>query len=59
MIAQEPRYSDERLQAAYEAGVDARKNGPNTTNCSFRHFATPEMRDAWSEGNRVLDKKKA
>lgn len=37
-------------QRAEDAGYDAGRNKPNTTNCHFSHFATPEQTRAWSAG---------
>lgn len=36
---------------AENAGYDAAISGPNTTNCHFTLFATPELKDAWERGN--------
>ncbi len=46
------------LEEAERAGYDAGKNGANTTNTHFRFFASPDLRDAWTKGNkRALDEK--
>jgi hypothetical protein len=37
-------------QAAFEAGRDYAIDGPNTRNCHYLHFATPEMTIAWERG---------
>lgn len=37
---------------AYDAGFDCGLNGPNTDNCDFRLFRTPEMTKAWEIGKR-------
>jgi len=37
---------------AYQAGYDCGLHGSNTINCHFSFFATPELRDAHSEGVR-------
>lgn len=42
--------SGDELQRAYEAGRDAAINGPNTTNCHFRFFSSPESTAAWERG---------
>jgi len=41
------------LKKCYEMGYDAGLNGANTENCHFGLFATKEMSDAWSVGNKV------
>lgn len=45
----------EELKEAYEAGKDCKANGANTTNCNFRHFATPEQTKAWELGKMGLE----
>jgi len=37
---------------SYEKGYDCGLNGANTDNCHFGLFATKEMSNAWSEGNK-------
>lgn len=37
---------------AYLAGLDCARNGANTTNCHFTHFATPEQTREWERGKR-------
>jgi hypothetical protein len=53
MPQNEPRHTPE-LQRAYDAGVDAGKNGPNTTNCHFSLFSSREMTQAWEEGKNSV-----
>ena len=36
----------------YQAGFDCGRNGPNTSNCDFRHFGTPEMTKDWEREKR-------
>lgn len=43
---------EEEIKTPYEAGRDAKLNGPNTKNCSFKWFATPEMTKEWERGNK-------
>lgn len=50
--------ADDAIQAAKAAGYDAGLNGPNTTNCHFRHFATPQQTEAWEDGKRLADRDK-
>ncbi len=40
------------IKDAYYAGVNTKANGANTTNCNFRHFATPEQTKAWEAGKK-------
>lgn len=40
----------EALKAAYDAGFNNGRDGPNPVNCSFRHFATGELMHAWQRG---------
>ena len=42
-------------EQAYCGGYDAGMNGPNTTNCNFRLFATPELKDEWERGKKLGD----
>ena len=42
-------------QRAEDAGYDAGRNMPNTTNCHFAHFATPEQTKAWERGKKRGD----
>lgn len=46
-------------RAAYDAGQHCGLNGPDTTNCHFSHFATPEQTKAWEQGkaNGEMQKK--
>lgn len=37
----------------YRAGHDAGLNGPNTINCHFRLFSTPEKTKEWERGNKA------
>ena len=41
---------DHSTAEAFEAGRDFAVNGPNETNCNYRHFATRELKDAWEKG---------
>jgi ribosome modulation factor len=41
------------LHSAYQYGYDAGVNGPNTTNCHFSLFHSPDMTKAWERGNAV------
>lgn len=44
-------------EEAERMGFDAGFNGPDTTNCHFRYFATEALRDAWERGQtRGLNK---
>jgi hypothetical protein len=36
---------------AEQAGWEAGYYGPNTSNCHFTYFATPELTAAWERGN--------
>lgn len=40
----------EGATAAYNAGYDCGQNGPNTVNCHFSLFSTPENTMAWERG---------
>lgn len=40
-------------QTAFDRGYDAGKNGANLFNCHYSIFGTPELRDAWTEGNKL------
>lgn len=44
---------------AYNAGYACALNGPNTTNCDFRLFATEELMKAWERGKAAGEKRKA
>jgi hypothetical protein len=48
----------EALKSAYDAGYDAGKNGPNTTNCHFSIFSAPEKTKAWEQGKADGDRAK-
>lgn len=37
---------------AYDAGYRCGLEGPNTDNCHFRHFSTPEKKTSWEAGQR-------
>lgn len=37
-------------QGAYEAGRDCGLNGPDTRNCHFRIFGSPEQTKSWERG---------
>jgi hypothetical protein len=43
---------------AEKAGYDCGKNGPSSTNCHFRLFATPELTKAWERGKARADKER-
>lgn len=45
-------------QKAYDFGYDAGKNGPNTTNCNFAIFSTPEKTKAWERGKKAGESSK-
>lgn len=40
----------------FEMGRDAKLNGPNTTNCHFRLFRTPDHTKAWEAGQESVRK---
>ena len=42
------------LRICFEKGRDAAINGATTENCHFGLFATKEMSDAWSAGNKAV-----
>jgi len=42
----------------YQAGYDAAINGPNTTNCHFSLFSTPEKTKEWERGKKDGEKKR-
>lgn len=42
---------EKQFKDAYEAGFDAGLNGPNTENCNFAFFNTPENTRQWEMGN--------
>jgi hypothetical protein len=42
----------------YQAGFDCGRNGPNMSNCDFRHFATPEMTEHWKRGKRDAERER-
>lgn len=44
-----------QFKTPYEAGVDARVNGPNPANCHFCWFACKEDTAEWERGNRAQD----
>jgi len=46
------KYDDERLEEAYQMGLDSGINGANTTNCNFSLFDTPDRKGAWEQGNK-------
>lgn len=46
-------------QHARELGYDCGKNGPNTRNCHFAIFSTPENTAAWERGMREAESEKA
>jgi hypothetical protein len=46
-------------KAAFVAGKDCVLSGPNTSNCHFRHFATPQQTRAWEQGKAEGDAAKA
>lgn len=39
-------------EAAYQAGVDCARSGPNKENCHFRHFSHSSLTQAWERGKR-------
>lgn len=47
-----PKTMRKNIRDAYLAGQDKRKNGANTTNCNFRHFATQDQTRAWEAGEK-------
>lgn len=44
-------HTAEELEAAENAGYDAATKFPSPRNCSFRYFATRDLRDAWQRGH--------
>lgn len=40
----------------YEAGYDAKENGPSIRNCHFGFFSTPERKQEWERGQREAAK---
>jgi hypothetical protein len=42
----------------YLMGYDCGLNGPNTTNCSFKLFSTPEKTKQWELGKKVGELRK-
>ena len=38
------------LKHCYRLGYNCGKNGPNTTNCHFAAFETPEKEKEWNRG---------
>lgn len=53
MAAQRPSY-----EYAHRMGFDAGFGAPNTTNCHFSLFATPELTKAWEVGKREGEAKR-
>ena len=51
-------YSDSQLQECYEKGYDSIINKPNTTNCNFSLFSSPDRKDAWERGRSDAEEKK-
>lgn len=45
---------DDARAAGYQCGL----NGPDTKNCHFRFFATPELTAMWEEGKRKGEEEK-
>jgi hypothetical protein len=43
---------------AYAAGYDCGMYGPNTANCDFRWFRSPEMTKDWERGKKDGEKLK-
>lgn len=41
---------------SYIAGFDCAKNGANTVNCDYRHFASKRQTEAWEKGKADGDK---
>ena len=56
LIAQKPPI--DRLQLAYEMGVDYVRNGADTKNCHFSLFATHGMTKEWERGRDDEQRKK-
>lgn len=48
-----------KLKLCEKAGYDAGTKGPNTTNCHFSLFATPECTRAWERGKAKADRERA
>lgn len=44
-------------EMAFDAGYKAAIDGPDTTNCHFSWFRSPEMTAAWERGNKAGKKK--
>jgi len=42
----------------YDAGKDCAMNGPDTANCHFSLFSTPERMAEWEAGKRAGDQEK-
>jgi len=40
----------DRLQLAYDMGMDYARNGADTVNCHFSLFSTPLMTKQWEKG---------
>lgn len=40
----------------YAMGYDCGQNGPNTTNCHFGLFSTPERTRQWEQGKRDAER---
>ena len=51
----EPSDMGPHEQAAFDAGVACALEGPDTTNCHFKHFASPVLTAAWQRGKAVAD----
>lgn len=43
---------DRAMEHAEQMGYEAGRTKPNETNCHFSLFATKELMEAWSMGNR-------
>lgn len=44
---------------ARKMGRDCALNGPNTRNCHFSLFASPELTQAWEQGKREAEQRAA
>ena len=48
----ERKFEDERIEEAYQMGIDCAVNGANTKNCNFKLFDTPDRKNAWELGKK-------
>ena len=44
--------SKDELSRAYQAGYECIVFGPNTKNCHYTHFASPELTKTWGQGSQ-------